>query len=285
MDYVPEEQRLRIYGLDITERKLAEEALRESEQRYRQLNETLEQRITEAVDELRSKDRMLIIQGRQAVMGEMINNIAHHWRQPLNILGLLAQELPMAYKQGKFSSEYIDANVKKTLEIIQQMSKTIDCFRSFSRADNEKVNFKVVEVIEKTMSMLEGSITPHRIRSEIKTTGDPSINGCPNEFAQVLLNIVNNARDAFLDRNTDSPTITIKLCTEGGKTIVSISDNAGGIPEGIIDKIFEPYFTTKGPDKGTGIGLYMSKTIIEKSMNGTLSVRNVGDGAEFRIEI
>jgi len=259
--------------------------LKESEQKYRQLNETLEQRIKEAVNELREKDRMLIIQGRQAVMGEMIGNISHQWRQPLNMLGLLSQELQATYKYGKFSTEYINDNVKKTMELIRHMSKTIDDFRSFSQSDKDKVDFNVLEMIEKTLSLLEGSFKTHGISIEIKATGDPSISGYPNEFGQVLLNIVNNARDALLARKADSPTITIGLRTEAGKTVVTVIDNAGGIPEGIIDRVFDPYFTTKGPEKGTGIGLHMSKTIIEKHMNGTLSVRNVGNGAEFRIEM
>jgi PAS domain S-box-containing protein len=284
MYYMPEKL-LRIYGFDITERKLAEEALRESEQKYRQLNETLEQRIKEAVEELQEINKMLIIQGRQAVMGEMIGNIAHQWRQPLNMLGLIAQELPAIYKRGEFSPEYLDANVRKIMESIQQMSKTIDDFRAFFQTDKVMVNFKVHEMIEKTISLLEAGLKASGIRIEIEVTDDISINGYPNEFAQVLLNIVNNARDALLERKADNPAITIRSWNEGGKVVVTVSDNAGGIPEGIMDKVFEPYFTTKGPDKGTGIGLYMSTTIIEKHMNGRLSVRNAGDGAEFRIEI
>jgi len=270
---------------EIQERRLTEETLRESEQNYHQLNETLEQRITKAVHELRDKDRMLIIQGRQAVMGEMISNISHQWRQPLNMLGLLAQELQATYKHGMFSTEYVDTNVKKTMELIQHMSKTIDDFRNFFKSDKERVRFRVLEVIEKTMSLLEGGFKAHGIRSEIKETGDPSINGYPNEFAQVLLNIVSNAREALLAAKVEDPTITIRLYTEGDKAVVTISDNAGGIPEDIIEKIFEPYFTTKGPEKGTGIGLYMSKTIIENNMGGSLTARNTGGGAEFRIEV
>jgi two-component system, cell cycle sensor histidine kinase and response regulator CckA len=270
---------------DITVRKRSEEALRESERKYHQLNETLEQRIKEAVDELRDKDRMLLIQGRQAVMGEMIGNISHQWRQPLNMLGLLAQELPMTYSRGEFNAEYLNDNVSKTKEIIQHMSKTIDDFRSFFEPGKEKVEFRLLEVIEEAMSFLEGSFEAHKIATELKPTGDPSIIGYPNEFAQVLMNIVNNARDALVARKVENPTITISLWTEDGKTVVTISDNAGGIPEGIIDKVFEPYFTTKGPDKGTGIGLYMSKNIIDQHMGGSLSVRNVEGGAEFRIEV
>ena len=272
-------------GRDITEHKKAEEALRESEQKYRQLSEALEQRAKEMVDELRQKDKMLIIQSRQAVMGEMISNIAHQWRQPLNMLGLLAQELQMTQKMAEFSREFIEDNVRKTLEIIRQMSKTIDDFRYFFRSDAERVDFTVSEAIEKTLSLLEGSFKVHGIQTEVIRTGDPVINGYPSGFVQVLLNILINARDALTARNVGNPTISITLFTQDSKTVVSIADNAGGIPEDIIDKVFEPYFSTKGPEQGTGIGLFMCKTIIEKNMNGRLSVRNVGDGAEFRIEV
>ena len=270
---------------EITERKRAEEALRESEQKYRQLSEALEQRVKEAVAELREKDRILILQGRQAVMGEMISNIAHQWRQPLNMLALLVQDLQMTRKKEELSQEFLDANVKRSLEIIRQMSKTIDYFRYFFKEDREKVEFRVLEPIQKTLSMLEGSFRIHGISSEVEPAGDPVINGFPTEFVQVLLNILINARDALAARHPENPLIRIKLFTEGGKTVVTIADNAGGIPEEIIDKVFEPYFTTKGPEQGTGIGLFMSKTIIEKNMNGRLTVRNVGDGAEFRIEV
>src|SRR6185369_1055871 len=140
-----------------------------------------------------------------------------------------------------------------------------------------------LEVVEKTISLLEGSLKAVGIESQVEVTGDPCVEGYPNEFAQVLLNIVNNARDALLAHKPEHPAIVIRLFGVEGRAVVTVSYNGGGIPEAILDKVFDPYFTTKGPDKGTGIGLYMSKTIVEKNMNGTLTVRNVGDGAEFRI--
>ena len=261
------------------------EALLRSEENYRRLNETLEERIKKAVDELREKDRVLIIQGRQAVMGELISNIAHQWRQPLNMLGLLAQELPMTYKMGTFTKELLEANVAMTMKIIQQMSQTIEDFRSYSQPDRVKTDFKVLQVIAKTLSLLEGSFNAHRIRTEVEHEGDPVVNGYPNEYSQVLLNILINARDAFLAGKAASPSIVIRVFCENGSTVVTVTDTAGGIPPEIVDKIFEPYFTTKGPEQGTGIGLFMSKTIIEKNMHGVLSARNTGVGAEFRIKM
>jgi signal transduction histidine kinase len=143
----------------------------------------------------------------------------------------------------------------------------------------------VVESVEKTISLLEGSLNAQQIRTEVVAEGDPVVNGYANEFSQVLLNIIVNARDAFLTQNVAEPVITIEIRREAGRCLVTITDNAGGIAEEIIDRIFEPYFTTKGPEKGTGVGLFMSRTIVEKNMGGTLSARNVDGGAQFRIEI
>ena len=270
---------------DLTERKRVEDALRESERMYRELSETLEVRVKEAVEELEQKNRMLILQSRQAIMGEMMSNIAHQWRQPLNMLGLLAQELQFTRDLGTLTSKTVDANVKKTMEIIQHMSRTIDDFRYFFRPEKQKIRFRVLDVLEKTLSLLEATFEAYRINTETVAAGDPALEGYPNEYSQVLLNILTNAKDAFLLRDVAEPKIVIRVDREGDRSVVTITDNAGGIPEEIIDKIFDPYFTTKGPEQGTGVGLFMSKTIIEKNMGGALSARNTGGGAEFRIKV
>lgn len=171
------------------------------------------------------------------------------------------------------------------MNIIHQMSKTIDDFRNFFKPDKEKVLFKARESIEKTLSMLEGSFKSLEIRTEVRQSGDPVISGYPGEFTQVMLNILINARDALVSHKVARPTITITINSNGDRTVVKIIDNAGGISDEIIDRIFEPYFTTKGPEQGTGIGLFMCKNIIEKNMEGVLSARNVEEGAEFMIEL
>jgi signal transduction histidine kinase len=229
--------------------------------------------------------RLLIIQSRHAAMGEMISNIAHQWRQPLNMLGLLSQELLMTHRAGRFSQELIEANVKKIMEIIHFMSKTIDDFTSFVRTDKKKEIFSVRAVVEKTLSLLEPTLAAQKIRTKIEATGDPVIEGYPNEYSQVIFNIISNARDAFFARRVASPVVTVAIRNQEGRTVVTVTDNAGGIPEQIIEKVFEPYFTTKGPSHGTGIGLFMCKMIIENNMDGTISVSNVSGGAEFRIVV
>ena len=284
---------------DITERNRLREELQ-------QANELLVQRVAERTaelsdaieklkneinerrsvqNELREKELLMIQQSRLAAMGEMVGHIAHQWRQPLNMLGLLAQDLAMTYQKGDFSTQYLEANVKKVMETINQMSKTIDDFRNFFRPDKQKTDFRILEVIEKTVSLLDGSLKAEQIRTTVVPAGDPVVNGYPNEFSQVVLNIIINARDAFVTQHVTGPAVTIEIGSEEGRCVVTITDNAGGIPEEILDKIFDPYFTTKGPDLGTGVGLYMSKTIIEKNMGGTLSACNVDGGAQFRIEV
>jgi len=271
--------------IDITERRRAEGALGEKRKEMEELNKSLEVRIVQAVEDLRQKDQMLILQDRLAVMGEMINNIAHQWRQPLNTLGLIIQQLPIFYKSGEFSEKILKDNVGKSMKLIQHMSRTIDDFRNFFKLDKERFTFSVKQVIVRTLLLIEKSFQDQQIRIALQSEGDPKVSGYPNEYAQVLLNILMNARDALVGHNVDDARISIHAFAEGDKTIVTITDNAGGIADENIVRLFDSYFTTKGPDKGTGIGLFMSKTIIEKNMGGRLTVRNSGKGAEFRIEV
>ena len=231
------------------------------------------------------KERLLIQQSRQAAMGEMIGNIAHQWRQPLNALGLTIQKLELFYDLGEFSGEFLRQNVSGSMQLIHHMSRTIDDFRNYFRPDKEKHDFKVSEAVENTLSLIKDSFRSDHISIEVIAKADPVINGYQHEFAQVLLNILINARDALTEQGSEHPMVTVTTSSAGGAAIVTVTDNAGGIPEGIIGRIFDPYLTTKGPQNGTGVGLFMSKTIIEKNMGGRLTVSNTGTGAEFRIKV
>ena len=255
-------------------RKETELALRE---------ETTERlRATEA---LREREQMLIQQNRLASMGEMIGNIAHQWRQPLNTLGLIVQQTPLFFKLGRIDKEFVNSSTNQSMKLIKHMSHTIDIFRDFFKPDKEKVVFKLSVAVEKTLSIMEGSLGSLRISVEVDVQEDFDLYSYPNEFSQVLINILANARDAFEERKIANPKIRITLSREDNMIVLAISDNAGGIPEEIMDRIFDPYFTTKGPQAGTGVGLFMSKTIIEKNIGGRLVARNIADGAEFRIEV
>jgi len=248
---------------------------------YRDLERESSERLRTA-EQLRQMDQMLMQQGRLAAMGEMISNIAHQWRQPLNVLALLAQDLPMTFRLGEFTEQYLDANVHKMMDAIAHMSQTIDNFRNFFSPGKEKLSFRVLEAVEKTVSLVDLSMHEVQIKIEVSASGDPTIDGFPNEYSQVLLNVLINARDALIAGKVPDPKIRIEVGEEGGRSLVTISDNAGGIPQEIIGRIFDPYFTTKGP-QGTGIGLYMSKMIIENNMGGSLTAENGSDGAAFRV--
>jgi len=283
---------------DISARKETERALQEAyaemEARVADRTEALSLALADlqtqtderlrVVEELRGKERMLAQQSRQAAMGEMIGNIAHQWRQPLNALGLTIQQLPLFYQLGEFSKEVLDTGVRKSMTLIKHMSRTIDDFRDFFSPDKEKAEFKVHQAVTRTVDLVHDSLTQRRIAVEIECQNEPVAYGYPNEYSQVLLNILINARDAFDTHPAEHPRIRIAVGAGNGRAVVTVTDNAGGIPAEFLENIFDPYFSTKGV-QGTGIGLYMSKTIIERNMQGTLTVRNMGDGAEFRIEI
>jgi PAS domain S-box-containing protein len=262
--------------MDISEHK-------EAEQKLENINKNLENIVAKEVAKNRQKDIILIKQSRQAAMGEMIANIAHQWRQPLNALGLTIQDTKMAWQHGEVDEQYIADMVKDSMRLIKFMSQTIDGFRTFFKPDEEKTSFNLHGTIVRTKNLLLTSLEAHKIEFTMDIPKDIFIYGYENELAQAMLNIIGNAKDAIVENNINSPKVSIIACKNDGNCIISIQDNAGGIPSTIIDKIFEPYFTTKEQGKGTGIGLYMAKTIIEDNIGGKLSVENIDSGARFSI--
>jgi signal transduction histidine kinase len=230
----------------------------------------------------REKDKMIAMQSRHASMGEMLANIAHQWRQPLNAVGVLVQNVEMRYDQDVLTKKEFKEKVTQVMEQVLYMSQTIDDFRNFFRPDKEKSEFSIKKAIDVVMKIIGGTLKNNGIEINIKGE-DIRITGFPNEYNQVLLNLLSNAKDAMIERKIKSPSINITLFQEKKKAVVTVSDNAGGIKPNLLHKIFDPYFSTK--EFGTGIGLYMSKMIIEKNMGGILSVKNIEKGAEFRIEV
>lgn len=271
--------------IDITERKLAEDQLRQKRQLLEALNSTLEKRVQEEVAKNREKDIILIQQNRQAALGETLEHIAHQWRQPINAISLIVQDFEETYSCGELTDEYVHETAGNTISLLEHMSQTISVFRDFFKPDKEKTAFSIKVSIDRALSFIEPALRFHHIAVKLDVDGELSASGYPNEFAQVLLNILINARDAFKEKKVEKPVIELRAFAEGNKSVVTITDNAGGIPDAIIDKIFHLYFTTKESSGGTGIGLFISKNIIEKNMGGNLSVANVDHGAQFRIEI
>lgn len=231
------------------------------------------------------QEQLLIQQSKLASMGEMMGSIAHQWRQPLTVLGGILMNLEDKYLNNELTSDYFEAQINSAEENILYMSKTIDDFKNFFIPSKTKDLFNIQDCINDAMKIVSSSLNKYNIKIDISNTKESSfiVNGYKNEFTQVLINIISNAKDSILDNSITNGHITIDLHEEEDEILICICDNGGGISIDIIDKIFDPYFTTKEEGKGTGIGLYMSKTIIENNMQGKLLVKNLNNGVCFKI--
>ncbi|MDD3769963.1 MAG: DUF3365 domain-containing protein [Sulfuricurvum sp.] len=266
--------------------KLLQNALKDSEnakQTVMELNETLEAKVRDEVAKSRQKDLLLIQQSRLASMGEMIHIIAHQWRQPLNTLAVILANIQDDYKYNELSEESLSNAVAKSRKILNQMSQTIDDFRNFFRSDKEAKPFDTVDIIEESLVVIDAALKNNNIEIVKEYERPLPGYGYPNQLSQVILNLLTNAKDAVKERKSGSGKIVIRAFAENGDVRIEISDNAGGIDEAIIGKIFDPYFTTK--ESGSGIGLYMARMIVEHNHGGTISAVNTGEGAEFTIRI
>ncbi|MDN5087789.1 sensor histidine kinase [Aliarcobacter butzleri] len=252
----------------------------------KKLNTELEEKVIVETSKQKEQEQLLIQQTRLAAMGEMIGNIAHQWRQPLNALGLILQNLKFSYEIGELDEKMIDKSVKKATMLTENMSKTIDDFRNFFRPNKAKENFKINEGITKAVELIESTFEHNNIKLEKDfASSEIEFFGFANEFSQVILNLLTNAKDAVLENKIENPLIIIQTKIDDEYIYISIKDNGLGIKDEIINKIFEPYFTTKDEGKGTGIGLYMSKIIIENNMNGKIEVKNEQNGANVIIKL
>ncbi len=229
------------------------------------------------------REKLLIHQNKLASMGEMIGNIAHQWRQPLTQLSSILINIELHFNKNKLTKDKLVDKIDEANEQISYMSNTIDDFRNFFSSGKSKKKYKIQEVIELSNHLLSASLDKHNIKLVTNIQDNFTLNGYPNEVTQSLVNIINNAKDVFVERSIKNSIITIKTYIKKDMNIITIQDNAGGIDESILDKIFEPYFSTKHASVGTGIGLYMTKTIIEKNNNGKINVENTNNGAIFTI--
>ena len=247
--------------------------------------EELKRKISEEVEKNRKNDKMLFQQSRMASMGEMIGNIAHQWRQPLMELSSITMELQAKIELlGQVSNEELLESIEKSNEITKYMSQTIDDFRNFFAKDKKRVQFKITEQISSAINIINSSLKQHNIKLEIIVIKNSTIIGFKNEYSQVVINILSNAKDELLLRGIKEPKIILRIGEKDNNSIVEIEDNAGGITINPIQKVFEPFYT-KDKINGTGMGLFMSKLIIENNMNGRLFVKNGEKGAKFIIVV
>lgn len=258
--------------------------------RIEELNETLEKRVVIEIEKrmaneeaAKEKEQMLIHQSKLASMGEMIGNIAHQWRQPLTQLGTTLIAIELMFERGKPTAEQLRQKISQAEDSIAYMSNTIDDFRNFFALNKQRTSFCVSDCIRSAVSLMDSALRNNNITCEFTCKQELLANGYENEVAQVLLNLLANAKDILLERKTTNPHIKIEAFKKENQIQITVSDNGGGISIEPIEKVFEPYVSTKHAISGTGIGLYMSKVIIEKHSLGTLHVKNTKEGALFSI--
>jgi signal transduction histidine kinase len=239
---------------------------------------SLQEKLNKQANEIIQKDKILQEQAKLAAMGEMVGSIAHQWRQPLNSLNINIENLDDDYAEGLVDAEFIDKFIAKQTQTIQFMSRTIDDFRNFFRVEKVKKVFSIKDAIESVLSIQNAQLKNYNISVELSGQ-DFKLDAIESEFKQTILNIISNSKDAIIKNQVEHGEIKIAIHNDN----IYISDNAGGIPEEILERIFEPYFTTKEQGEGTGIGLYMSKMIIEKNIGGTLEAKNIENGALLKI--
>ena len=257
----------------------------QKEAKLQYLNKNLESKVQAGIQEAKQKDKKILEQAKLARIGSMISMIAHQWRQPLSQLSAILMELQTATRFKKVDEEHIYKAVEKSDEMIEFMSNTIDDFRNFYKPDKTKEEFLLSDSCKKAINIIEATLYNLNIELNLNIVNDKKIYGYPTEFSQVILNIISNAKDILVEKKISKPRIILTIDTKGVLGIIEIEDNAGGISCENMELIFDPYFSTKDSSKGTGLGLYVSKLIVERNMGGELSVYNSEKGAVFKIVI
>ncbi|MGE4296007.1 MAG: PAS domain S-box protein [Campylobacterales bacterium] len=275
---------------DITEKSESERQLLEKSKELEALNRNLRLRIDEEVRRGVRQEQLLIQQSKLAAMGEMIGAIAHQWRQPITAIAGAAINLRMQKELGQLDDKGFDAILSGIEAQTQKMSQTISDFMNFFKPGKEAVRFGLRRTVNEVYSLLSAQFVHRGIEFCNDIDADLELCGFRNELEQVILNMLTNARDAFEHRDAAGKTLRLYVTRYDEKIDLIVEDNAGGIDEGILDRICEPYFTTKEPGKGTGIGLYMSKMIIQNSFGGDVVPKNIylddrRAGAQFVVSI
>ncbi|NWF66409.1 MAG: HAMP domain-containing histidine kinase [Campylobacterales bacterium] len=230
-------------------------------------------------------NEILIHQSKLASLGEMIANIAHQWRQPIAELNAILMNIKTANRFSDLSSEKLEQKLDDAEDLLVYMSNTIEDFRNFFSIDKKKDYFSLQNCINKTLNILKSSFKQHHIEVFVDEFEDINIYGYANEFSTVLLNLLANAKDVAIERKIKRAKISIKIFNSNNIKKISIIDNCGGVKVEPIEKIFEPYYTTKPSNIGTGIGLYICKNIIKNRFSSEIDVKNLKNGAKFTISL
>ena len=258
------------------------------------LNNSLETKIKQEVENSRKKDQIMFAQARLASLGEMLQNIAHQWRQPLGALMMIIQSFEAKFLAGKLTREFVESRVEDAGKLANNMSETLEDFRTFFDPNKSYKTFRVKNVVVKSVDLSKYQLEKEGVKVDFSINHDIEIYGFENELTHVILNLINNSKDALSTKKIDKKMIKIIVKDTKKDIIINVIDNAGGIKNDIMPKIFDPYFTIKHKSIGTGIGLYMSKQMVEKHMNGKITCKNIkhkmGDSklyscAMFAIEI
>ena len=240
----------------------------------------LEEKVEREIKKRKEKEKMLLQQSKLAAMGEMMDAVAHQWKQPINVINMQVDMLGYDYEDGRVDEAYIKEYQDMAFSQVQHMIDTLNEFRSFFRPNKQSEEFDVKKMIEKVLLLIKDELIKNNINVVVNSDQNFKILGVENEFKHLILNILNNAKDAFNDKGIKQRDITIDILQDDRSRRIEISDTAGGIEQNIIKDIFKANVTTKEEGKGTGIGLYMSSQIATKH-NGTLSVENIDAGAKF----
>ncbi len=245
---------------------------------------SLEKKVQEEVEKRLNSEKILAYQSKLAAMGEMMDVVAHQWKQPINIMSMYVDFLQYQYEDGKLDMEAIKEFQGKFKDQKDHIIETLQEFRDFFRPNKQKEDFLISDCIDSVLLLTKDEFIKNKINIELDIQDDFELSGIKNEFKHTILNIINNAKDEFVEKDLDSRIIEIATNKKDDKKVLYIKDNAGGIPEHIIDNIFKSNVTGKAEGKGTGMGLYMSHQIVEK-MGGVIKAGNVENGAMFTIEL
>jgi signal transduction histidine kinase len=250
-----------------------------------QLNKTLQSQVIKEVRKASDQEKILMQKSKFIAMGEMISNIAHQWRQPISELSVIFMNIKMRYDLNKLDQNFMNKKAKEAEYLLEYMSTTIDDFRTFFKPNKQKEKFEIDNIIEAVLHIVGLSLQSNDIKIVYDKQNGLEYCGYPNELEQAILNIISNAKDALIDNKIKDAYIKIDTYKKDNNICITIRDNGGGIQTKPIETIFEPYFTTKSDHDGTGIGLYMTKMIVEKNMHGKLGVENIVAGAKFIITL